>query len=387
MTTTRTKATGRLRDQARARSSPGVVLPVIKEHLLAKMAHANDDRDQSVIHGSEMAKEDWCIRATYWRIMGKPEPEGKYSFVLENILAEGTSIHEKWQTWLQETGKLWGDWKCTYCGDTQRCTSAELISYCTDHDFPWKYQEISLRDGLITGHADGAIGTNLIELKSVGMGTLRTEAASTLKKYYIPEYKIYDLNALWKDIKHPFITHLRQGNIYLHLAEKMGLPFDSITFVYEFKPFQQVKEFTVKKSDRILEPLLARAGKLTDAVEKKKPPECEFGGCKHCKAYEGDDGQAQESGQQRRGQSPRVHDRKGVHARRGAGPEAGSGRSAAPRVRRAKASARDDGTGRRSDHEPVQPAHRVVRLSGPAAQPGAGGRGARKVRRRAGGSR
>lgn len=371
MTTTR--ATGRLRDRARARNAPGLVLPVIQEHLLKKMSE-DDGRDQSVIHASEMAKEDWCIRATYWRIMGRPPPPREYTFVLENILAEGTAIHEKWQTWLAETGRLWGDWECASdcCGvHAENYLAADLAG-----GHSWRYKEISLRCGHIVGHADGAIDDTLIELKSVGIGTLRSEANSKLQQYYIPEYKLYDLNKLWADLSRPFMSHLRQGNVYLWLAEQMGLPYKQITFVYEFKPFQQVKEFTVTKSDAILNPLLDKATKLKYALAVATPPACEFGGCDKCKAYEGDNDRSAEVSSGAR----RVRGGSGSRAGAEQGEVSGAQPASAPRKRRTTAATRDDGPGRQPAHEPVQPARRVVGLSGRAAEPRPGGRGARKVR-------
>ena len=91
------------------------VLPMVKEVALRESTD-DGDRDPKVIHPSEMAKPDWCIRATWYRICGWPEPDRKFNFILENIFAEGNGIHAKFQSWLRGTGKYLGLWECLACG-------------------------------------------------------------------------------------------------------------------------------------------------------------------------------------------------------------------------------------------------------------------------------
>ena len=71
-----------------------LLLGKVKKHMMDR-ALAPSDRRQDIIHPSEMAKADWCPRATYFRIKTGHVPEKKYNFVLENIFDEGHATHRK----------------------------------------------------------------------------------------------------------------------------------------------------------------------------------------------------------------------------------------------------------------------------------------------------
>jgi hypothetical protein len=104
----------------------------------------------------------------------------------------------------------------------------------------------------IIGHADGEIedaqGRALIEIKSVGIGTVRFEKPSLFADYNIGKLSIDDV---WKNIKTPFAAHIRQGNLYMHCRKV-----DTIVFIYEWKPSQAVKEFEIKFNPDIVAPIL-----------------------------------------------------------------------------------------------------------------------------------
>jgi hypothetical protein len=286
--------TGRLAELAKIRGSEGKVVPAIKEILLKRSMEASDRRSD-VLHPSEMAKGDWCHRASYFRITGHAQTAETIPFTLENIFQEGNMIHEKWQRWMAQTGELWGDWKCKTCQALYTGQAANLPEEEIRDAFDvggthiWEYREVSLvHKGLnIMGHEDGAMVKQncLVELKSVGIGTLRHEHPEFLAKYY--RGGIYDLDAAWKDIRRPLMSHVRQTNIYLWLAKEMGLPFDSCAVIYEFKPNQQVKEFGVSLNSDTMEPLIARAQEVKVALETGKPPKCSHGGCKYCGVFDG----------------------------------------------------------------------------------------------------
>lgn len=283
---------GKLADRAR---ETGVVIPIVAAHLRNRTP---EFRRQDIIHPSEMAKADWCPVATYNHILhGKPREELK--FTQENIFAEGNAIHHKWQTWLKESGKLWGIWKCQICHKQLQCSSGALEP-ADEYDYcpvcrpdlirhRWDYREIPLRSTshIIAGFADGGILDEncLIELKSVGLGTLRMEEPALLNRHRVKtadDKWITDIDGLWKNIRRPTPSHMRQGQIYLWLAREMGLPFTKIQFVYEFKPNQQVKEFSVSLNEEILAPLLDKALRIKHAIERGKPPVCELEECKSC---------------------------------------------------------------------------------------------------------
>src|SRR6185437_1036436 len=304
----RVEKTGDFADYSEIKAMSGLVLPEIKKVLLARH-HKNAERGRrrsNVVYPSEMARADWCPRATYYRMSGMPEPPGRYSFTLENVFSEGNRIHSKWQDWLSDTGLLWGDWYCGKC-DTRISNSVkppltpDYINWqpnypASSHEHEWEYREVTLRSTSlpVSGHADGGLIKHdcLIEIKSVGIGTLKFEATTifennTLK---IGTKTINDVEGMWKSIHRPLLAHVKQGNIYLWMAKEMGMPFDKIVFLYEFKANQQVREFIVYPSDDILQPMLVNVESIKSALTEGKPPECPHGkgGCSLCRAYEKD---------------------------------------------------------------------------------------------------
>lgn len=290
---------GEFADYSEIKSMTGVVLPEIRKVLLAKH-HKNTERTRrrsNVVYPSEMARAEWCPRATYYRMSGLQEPPGRYSFTLENVFAEGNRIHAKWQDWLAETGYLWGDWRCPKCRiDIRNSLKPDPLAYesctqsLTSHD--WQYNEVTLRSPSlpVSGHADGGLVNHncLIEIKSIGLGTLKFDAPTIFKDntLKIGTKNVTDVEGMWKSIHRPLLAHVKQGNIYLWMAEEMGMPFDKMVFLYEFKANQQVKEFVVYKSAEILDPMLDNVRTIKASLEAGKPPECPNGGCALCRAYE-----------------------------------------------------------------------------------------------------
>jgi len=280
----RVKPTGLLADLAKAKASPGLVLPLLKEVMIAD--HLRDIKEQAEanrhIRPSEMCKEDWCPRTTYYRLAGFKMPEEDYNFYLENIFNEGDEIHLKWQARARKTGKLWGLWACQLCNNRVTGTVPTTLTGCKNpYGHIWVYKEVPLRpEGtLIRGSADGAFDglDTLWELKSIGIGTLRIEAPKLLGRYALKNSRgkvIYDLDLLWKEMRRPFTSHVRQVNIYLWLAEQLGLPFTQMTFLYEFKSNQAVKEWTVTKSPAILDPLLDKARRIELSLSMGVSPPC-----------------------------------------------------------------------------------------------------------------
>jgi hypothetical protein len=250
---------------------------------------------------------------------GTNDSSSKPSLTMESIFAEGHAIHDKWQNWLSDTGKMWGDWRCTRCAEYVKnslkpgeffsgsCVGVGWVkegtsSFSRDmiksaqEAFPhdWKYKEVTLKNDFppMSGHADGALAEHdvLIEIKSMSIGGLRYEAPRLIEAstYDIKGKKIIDIDRIWKDFHHPLSSHLRQGNLYLWMCEQNKLPFGRICFVYEFKSNQQAKEFVVPYSFDIVEPMIAQAHEIMSALEKGTPPDCIKGkeGCTQCRPYE-----------------------------------------------------------------------------------------------------
>lgn len=265
----------------------------IQAHMLKEHSKPSTRR-QNIIHPSEMAKADWCPRATYYRIKACRDADDPYlkpaesiGVQLLNIFDEGHLIHDKWQKRLRDMGKLWGNWQCDYCkknyrdcyfpGSCEKCDSTTLI-----------YREVPLRaeQYLIAGHADGAVPhlSSLIEIKSVGAGTARIEAPDIYAAH--TEGQKIDLQGLWKAIQEPFPAHVRQGQLYLALCAQMGLQFDRIIFIYEAKFNQGVKEFVVRYDPEYSKPLFQNAANIVYSLETGlEIPSCPNGTCKDCEKY------------------------------------------------------------------------------------------------------
>lgn len=275
----RIKLTGTMAEIAALYKRPSVLMGKIGEHLRAK-AKAPSDRRQDVIHPSEMARDDWCPRQTFYRIRDTRAGQEvldteRFSMVTENIFAEGHSIHAKWQGWLREMGILHGIWQCMECDLKSETMEGPPATCWYCGSFSHEYREVPMTaedTHMIVGHADGYIPDLdcLIEIKSIGLGTLRMDVPELLRRHtaLTPDgRKIPDLDAIWRALEAPLEPHVRQAQIYLWLAKLAGLDAHRMVFLYEFKSNQQVKEFTILPDPAILEPMLASALDIRDAVE------------------------------------------------------------------------------------------------------------------------
>lgn len=299
------KLSSALAERTKAKATPGVLLPAVKESMLAVYT-AGDDRRWDIIHPSELShQKTFCPRAVYLRITEGPvEIKGSsYNFVMENIFDEGHEIHRKWQERLRVATPLWGDWKCVICKKIARDMLEPLgwdhvgpnVDFACDFDdcgaggdgsenHIWEYVEVSLNaeaEALLAGHADGGAWTTLAEIKSIGEGSVRIEDPEL---YYSVDG---DLKQLWKDITRPFKTHVNQVDIYMWICKTRGLPFDQAEFIYECKWNQQVKNYVIKYSEERSLKLVDQAIKIKYAVEHREEPTCRFpGACENCKPFD-----------------------------------------------------------------------------------------------------
>lgn len=312
-----TKSDGKFADYSSLKSATGIVIPEVKKVLLDRKKVESSSPIRRGMYPSEMSLSDWCPRATYYRMSGMSEPPSKYSFSMENVFAQGNSVHDKWQTWLSETGKLWGDWKCSRCAEQVKnslkpgleyggpCVGTgfielgkvDVVKIVSEHEYKhdWRYREVTLRSNSLpmSGRADGGLVDYnvLVELKSISAGSIRYSAPKIFESntYDVSGRKVSDTDGMWKDYHAPLTSHLKQGNLYLFMSKEMNMPFDRISFVYEYKANNQAKEFVVPYSYDLIEPVLDTAHIVVDALAKGSPPECIKGkeGCAKCKAYEG----------------------------------------------------------------------------------------------------
>jgi hypothetical protein len=255
----------------------------IERHVLSKPF---DSRNMEVIHPSDIIKSEWCALAQYHALLGNyKEVREKPALRLASIFAEGHTIHAKWQNWLKEMGVLYGKW-----------SDSTGTSWAVSKDVHKSvdYSEVPLRSAKhkISGHADGwvkGLGDDfLIEIKSVGVGTLRFEAPALLAQ------SDNDLEKAWKNIKTPFRSHLLQGQVYLHLCHLMveeGLLPNApkeIVFIYELKANQDYKEFVVQYNPEFTQEIFDKALDVAWAVDNNRPPVCSINsvkGCERCAPF------------------------------------------------------------------------------------------------------
>lgn len=382
----REKPLGKLARFADARKANNDLLTDIERHLLYE-ATLPEERRQDVIHPSEMAKTGWCPKATYLRIKlareGRLAPREAHRFQLENIFEEGHEYHRKWQDRLRRMGRLRGWWLCLSCSAKWEDVSPER---CVDCDSTaLSYREVGLvdREHLIHGSADGEVTpapddddgeTVLIEIKSIGEGTVRIEMPSVLMRYsYEVETsrgstrKVIDQQQVWRDITHPFAPHLRQGLIYLRLrALRTDLPpVDKIVFIYEYKPTSAVKTFEVRRDDDLVQELWDQAADVVYGLKSGKAPRCvsRDGECDECKPYteqeQGHDSGAATSSGEPEGEPARR--RRAREEAAGPAEEAAGGSSLSQR--------RPDRPRGRGADGPAGEVHSVGRLFGSAARP------------------
>lgn len=211
------------------------IIPAVEDLLVRNYISDSHTRDHHHLHPSEICKKDWCPRSSWYTIKDYPRTEKTVSFQTLNIFAEGHSIHEKWQRWLTEAGVL---------------EQAEV---------PIKDEEHR-----IIGHADGIInddkGRAILEIKSVGAGTVRMEDYDLFISAENPD-------DMWKKIRQPFPSHVRQGMLYMYCT---GI--HEMVFLYEWKATQAVKEFSMKFRPELIEDILASCRQVVRSLESGIPP-------------------------------------------------------------------------------------------------------------------
>lgn len=271
-----------------AKTKPYRLLGDLERHLQKRPV---GDRSTTVLHPSEMIKKDFCRRGSYFLLSGYTKIAEKPPLRLQSIFDEGHAIHAKWQRWFQEMGVLHGMFLCQRCDKITWGTSPEQCEHC---DAPWQkliYEEVTLADDAlrIKGHTDGwikGIGDDtLIEIKSIGPGTIRASAPQLFAD------ADNDFMKAWSNVRRPFSDHIMQGQMYLELMKRAGNEVNEITFLYELKADQSYKEFNVKADFELVRHVFDNAKLIVDAVDAGIAPDCNNnpgGTCKQCAPYKED---------------------------------------------------------------------------------------------------
>ena len=255
----------------------GRLLGHVRRHMLSRPP---EDRRSDILHPSSLCKDSWCARSAYFTITGEGAPAERNSLERQNIFDEGHFIHDKWQTRIREMGNLHGKWECRSCYHTWIDTSPGACVKCNHAYIVYREVPLSVPEWTVSGHADGwvkGLGDDFfIEIKSVGEGGVRFEAPGLLQQYG-------DAQGVWKNLKRPFTSHLKQGQFYLRLHNHANSkqPINEIVFIYEAKWNQQIKEFVVPYSPEYSQPMVDGALLVTAALKSGTPPEC---------SHPGDDG-------------------------------------------------------------------------------------------------
>jgi len=264
----------------------------IERHILSKPF---EERSQTVLHPSDIIKPEWCALAAYHALNGNYiETRERPTLRLQSIFDTGHGAHAKWQGYLREMGVLFGKWHNHRTGDYTWATSKDVRGIAL-RDL--EYEEVPLYSAKhrMSGHSDGwvkGLGEDfLIEIKTIGAGTIRIEAPGLFGGSN-------DLDTAWRNIRQPFRTHQLQGQVYLHLchimAEEGTLPSapNEIVFMYELKSNQDYKEFSVTYDPEFSKPYFEAALDVVWAVENERPPVCTIDavlGCARCKPFRGED--------------------------------------------------------------------------------------------------
>jgi hypothetical protein len=271
-----------------AKKKPYRLLGDVERHLMARPV---GDRSTTVLHPSEIIKKDWCKRSSFFLLNGHTKIAEKPALQLQSIFDEGHAIHAKWQSYFQEMGVLHGRFKCLVCDKVTWGTSPQECESCNAPASKLVYDEVTLIDNdlRIAGHTDGwikGIGDDtLIEIKSIGPGTIRSEAPNLMMD------ADGDFMKAWQNVNRPFSSHILQGQVYLELMKRMGNKVDEIVFLYELKANQSFKEFSVKADYELVRHVFDGAKIVVDAVEAGIALECSNnpgGTCKQCDPYKED---------------------------------------------------------------------------------------------------
>lgn len=250
-----------------------------------------DFRDSTVLHPSEMSSLDWCHRASYFLLSGHPAPRERVPLRLRSIFDEGHAIHAKWQNYIRMGGWLYGLWGCAVCGHEWWDQSPPTCATCGSDLVKYREVPLSNPEMRIAGHADGWVRDLsedfLIEIKSIGPGTIRMNAPHLMADHGLAD--------AFKNIRHPFASHLRQAKLYLeigHLMVQSGtlatFP-EELVFIYELKMDQSVSEFTIGRDPETTDPLFEAAQRIVAAVDAQQPLPCNLsagaGHCKKCRDF------------------------------------------------------------------------------------------------------
>lgn len=256
------------------------VISALEQYMLSQPPDTS--RNHRLLHPSEVAADDWCPRYNQMVIEDRVDMRAEVLRLrMRSIFAYGHLAHAKWQGWFRDMGVLWGKWNCSLCGDVSVGAEPDGSGH------RYEYREVPLDSGIWGGHADGVLtmdfDTLLLEVKTVGTGTIRYGAPSLLSKGSLEE--------MFDAITQPFANHMRQAQIYLELFHRQNHPaystikdsLESAVFLYECKSNQAAREFIVKRDDSWVSDRMEQADLLEGYIHSGELIECPHDGSCKCR--------------------------------------------------------------------------------------------------------
>lgn len=232
----------------------------------AAVAH-DADRDVEHLHASEICKQGWCPRASWYKLTGiQPDKKGR-GRISSLVAAEGNEIHERHQNALWSLGILTGMWRCLVCDHRWWATSPTSCASCDTYLIKYAEVPIEDKDLMLIGHGDGLVETSrhgqiLLEVKSIGEGSVRIEAPALYQRLIDGDV---NYSGLWTSIRRPFPTHVRQAMLYLR-----ALKMRTAVLLYECKWNQQIKELRIHYREDTIANIVDGAQQVRRAIEEGK---------------------------------------------------------------------------------------------------------------------
>jgi hypothetical protein len=266
------------------------VLPSLERFVLSA---PEDPRRTDVLHPSEMAKQDWCHRASYFLLKGEPAPVKSFGFKTKMIFETGHRMHSMWQDLFYKQGTLYGNWRCKRCQfPFSNVVGFEKCPSCQEGSLDYKEVPVRSEKYRIAGHSDGILvgyGETplLLEIKTVGPGSFRYEMPDLFYKHS------GNFAKMWSEFNSPFMSHILQVQIYMRLMEDdpkiLHKPQEAV-FIYHGKPNDEVKEIIIPKRNFGVDEVFNAAAKIVKAVEENNAPNCNVpergkDDCPKCRGY------------------------------------------------------------------------------------------------------
>ena len=217
------------------------------------------------IYPAEMSHNNRCPRAIHYRLTGVEAQPQPLSIVTELIFNHGNTSHDWWQNNWWGMGILKGIFHCRACNLFWEDTSPQVCPRCEMQRMFLEYKEVPFRSKKynVVGRADAdLVDDGLAEIKTIGIGTIRHEAPHLIEKHG------ENWDAIWKDIKHPFLSHRKQGWMYCFFLER-----PTIKFIYDPKFVSAApKEFNVAFNPDLFDDILKECEDINLRLSKNQTP-------------------------------------------------------------------------------------------------------------------